>query len=131
MKQSPQDPSVRREDQKEEKSETDLEREQEYEAVIEPDPLLAEVGEAKEGEGRRLAGRPTRSLQQAGVEVQQCCLLRRDVQPEGGQGRQRHHVTFVIADVKLSNIFRAVAVSSLGLDVHLPLPSEAIEVINE
>lgn len=44
MKQSPQDPSVRREDQKEEeKSETE-----EYEAVIEPDALLAEVGEANE-----------------------------------------------------------------------------------
>lgn len=44
MKQRPQDPSVRREDQKEEeKSETE-----EYEAVIEPDALLAEVGEANE-----------------------------------------------------------------------------------
>ena len=46
------DPSVRREDReedrKEEKSDSQLEREQEYEAVIEPDPLLAEVGEANE-----------------------------------------------------------------------------------
>jgi len=48
MKQRPQDPSIRREDQKEEKSDAELEREQEYEAVIEPDPLLAEVGEANE-----------------------------------------------------------------------------------
>src|SRR5438445_5722134 len=45
----------------------------------------AEVGEAKEGEGRRLAGRPTRALQQAGVEVQQGCLLGCDAQPEGGE----------------------------------------------
>jgi hypothetical protein len=50
MEQRPtqQDPSTRRDDQKEEKSDSQLEREQEYEAVIEPDPLLAEVGEANE-----------------------------------------------------------------------------------
>jgi hypothetical protein len=54
-----QDPSIRREDQKEEKSDVQLEREEEYQAVIEPDPLLAEVGEANEkigkpGEARRV-----------------------------------------------------------------------------
>jgi hypothetical protein len=43
-----QDPSMRREDQKEEKSDVQLEREEEYQAIIEPDPLLAEVGEANE-----------------------------------------------------------------------------------
>jgi hypothetical protein len=43
-----QDPSIRREDQKEEKSDVQLEREEEYQAIIEPDPLLAEVGEANE-----------------------------------------------------------------------------------
>jgi hypothetical protein len=43
-----QDPSIRREDQKEEKSDVQLEWEEEYQAIIEPDPLLAEVGEANE-----------------------------------------------------------------------------------
>jgi hypothetical protein len=43
-----QDPSIRRENQKEEKSDVQLEREEEYQAIIEPDPLLAEVGEANE-----------------------------------------------------------------------------------
>jgi hypothetical protein len=43
-----QDPSIRREDQKKEKSDVQLEREEEYQAIIEPDPLLAEVGEANE-----------------------------------------------------------------------------------
>ena len=54
-----QDPSIRRGDHKEEKSDAQLEREEEYQAVIEPDPLLAEVGEANEkigksGEARRV-----------------------------------------------------------------------------
>jgi len=54
-----QDPSIRREDQKEEKSDAQVEQEDEYQAVIEPDPLLAEVGEANEkieksGEARRV-----------------------------------------------------------------------------
>ena len=49
-----QDPSIRREsqkereDQKEEERDSQLEREQEYQAIIELDPLLAEVGEANE-----------------------------------------------------------------------------------
>jgi hypothetical protein len=43
------------------------------------------MGEAKEGEGRRLLGRSTRSMQQAGIEVRQYCLLRCDTQPEGGE----------------------------------------------
>jgi hypothetical protein len=43
-----QDQSIRGKDQKEEKSDAQLEREEEYQAVIEPDPLLAEVGEANE-----------------------------------------------------------------------------------
>jgi len=45
----------------------------------------AEVGEAKEGEGRRLLDQTARSSQQAGVEVQQRCLLGRDAQPEGDE----------------------------------------------
>ena len=51
--------STRGKDQKEEKSDAQLEREEEYQAVIEPDPLLAEVGEANEkirnpGEAQRV-----------------------------------------------------------------------------
>jgi len=51
--------SIRGKDQKEEKSDAELEREEEYQAVIEPDPLLAEVGEANEkisnpGEAQRV-----------------------------------------------------------------------------
>jgi len=38
----------RREDQKDEESDSQLEREEEYQAIIEPDPLLAEVGKANE-----------------------------------------------------------------------------------
>jgi len=48
MKQRSKEPSTGREELKEEKSDSELEREQEYQAVIEPDPLLAEVGEANE-----------------------------------------------------------------------------------
>lgn len=48
MKQRPKEPSTRHEELKEEKSDSELERKQEYQAVIEPDPLLAEVGEANE-----------------------------------------------------------------------------------
>lgn len=39
---------TRRKDEKEEVSDAQLEREEEYHAVIEPDSLLAEVGEANE-----------------------------------------------------------------------------------
>lgn len=35
-------------DQKDEKSDAQLEREEEYQAIIEPDPLLAEVGKSNE-----------------------------------------------------------------------------------
>ncbi|HKN88496.1 MAG TPA: hypothetical protein VJV04_16635 [Nitrospiraceae bacterium] len=38
----------RREDQKDEESDSQLEREEEYQAIIQPDPLLAEVGKANE-----------------------------------------------------------------------------------
>lgn len=45
---TPPDTVLSQEDQKEEARDVDLERKEEYQAVIEPDPLLAEVGEANE-----------------------------------------------------------------------------------
>src|SRR6266540_1620079 len=47
------------------------------------------------------------------------------------QRSQRHHVTFSVPDIELSNVLRAVAIGALSLDIHLPLPAKSIEIVDE
>src|SRR5207244_10555797 len=44
---------------------------------------------------------------------------------------ERHHVTCSIPNVELADVLRAVTISALSLDVHLPLPAEPVEVVDE
>ena len=46
-------------------------------------------------------------------------------------GAQRHHLAVVVGDVKLAHVFGAGAVFALGLDINLPLPAEAVEVVDQ
>src|SRR5205823_6359124 len=57
--------------------------------------------------------------------------LRTGTRLELCQSRERHHPTLVVAHVELANIFGTGAVIPFGLDVHLPLPAKAVEIVNK
>ena len=44
---------------------------------------------------------------------------------------KRHHVAVRVAHVELADVFQVGAVLAFGFDVDLPLPSEAVEVVDE
>ena len=50
---------------------------------------------------------------------------------DGCERGERDVLAFIIADIKLSDVFRASAVLALSLDINLPLAAEAIEIVNE
>ena len=45
--------------------------------------------------------------------------------------REGHHVGRVVEHVELAEVLGLRAVVALGLHIHLPLPAEAVEVIDE
>ncbi len=47
------------------------------------------------------------------------------------QRGERHHPAVLVSDIKLADVLRLGAVVALRLDVDLPLPAEAIEVVDE
>ena len=50
---------------------------------------------------------------------------------EPRQRGERHHVALVVPNVELPDVFGAIAVGTLCLDIHLPLTAKAVEVVDE
>src|SRR5260370_23534261 len=50
---------------------------------------------------------------------------------ESCQGRKRHHLVLVVSHEELADILSPGPVIAFGLDVYLPLPAEAVEIINK
>ena len=61
-------------------------------------------------------------------------VARDDLRPtafaNGRHGGERHHVAMLIPHLDLANVVHAVAVALIGLYVHLPGASEAVEVVD-
>src|SRR5260370_26569218 len=50
---------------------------------------------------------------------------------KSSERRERHHLVLIVSYEELADILSPVAVVALGLNVDLPLPAKAVEVINE
>src|SRR5881409_1348304 len=65
--------------------------------------------------------RPSRDLKH--VRARTCFKSR--------EGREGHHAASIVSDVELANILRPGAIVAFGLDIDLPLASEAVEIVDE
>src|SRR5262249_12096958 len=48
---------------------------------------------------------------------------------DGNQGREWHHRTGIVAHEELANVLDMDPVSRVGLEVDLPLPAKAVEIV--
>jgi hypothetical protein len=80
---------------------------------------------------RTVAGRRRRVDLRAAVEVVAHREFRAGDVADRRQRRQRHRFALVVAHVELPDVLDVGAVVAFGLDVDLPLASEAVEVVDE
>src|SRR5262249_12510411 len=80
---------------------------------------------------RAVSGRGTPDDLRGPIEVVAHCKFRTGTGFKSRQRGKRHHVTRPIPNIELPYVLRPIAIGTLGLDVHLPLPAKPVEVVDE
>src|SRR4029453_4216309 len=83
------------------------------------------------GLSRAVAGRSTGDDLRGTIQVVTHGELRTRKRFKSDQGGERYHVPRAIPNVELPDILSTIAIGPFRLDVDLPLPTEAIEVVHE
>ncbi len=81
--------------------------------------------------GRAISGRGAADDLSGAIQVIPHGKLRTGPRFELGERGKRHHAAFRVADIEETGTIEIVAVLAFGLDIDLPLPAEAVEVIDE
>src|SRR5260370_5095572 len=50
---------------------------------------------------------------------------------KAGEGRKRHHFASIVSHVKRADIFSSGSIVAFRLNIGLPLPSKAVEIVDE